>query len=267
MRMSLPDTPRFNLELQGMRAIGIRSLIAVFCTLLFVRCAKAQQGTTQLWLDGTVGQAFAAYYKGELEVGYRSVISKDDPWETFRLVPRVSVAPTAHWTFMMRGYFISAVGEGKEKTLEMRIQPGVKYNFTPFERVQSRLMLRYEFRSITSGDDVQHSQRLRIRAEMAMPLDTRNYHSDTMWYALGDAEAFYGPGQEVDERFANRIRLRAGLGRKFSYNMALEALYNWQGSRTDIGDDDLLTDQIIRISFKYFFSPRVRKLPADPTSP
>jgi len=250
-----------------MRVPYIRSLFAVSYVIVFVHCTKAQQGTTQLWLDGTVGQTFASYYKGELELGYRSVVSGGSAWKSLRAIPRISTAPTAHWTFMASGYVVSTDQEEDVHSLELRGQLGARYNFTPFKRMQTRLNVRYEFRNISTEGDPQQSQRLRIRAEAVLPLDTRNYRSDTMWYALGDVEAFSTLDHDPDERFSDRLRARLGLGRKFSYNMYVEAIYNWQRSHNNVEDDDLSTDQIIRLRFKYYFSPRVRKLPADVTSP
>jgi hypothetical protein len=145
-------------------------------------------------------------------------------------------------------------------TEELRAQLGIKYNFTPFQRVQLRLNTRFEARRMyTAGDEaVERSHRTRIRAEMAIPLDVASYDSDTMWYGLLDAEAFFVLDQDLNERFANRSRTRIGLGRKFSYNWRAELIYTLQYSRDAIDDEEGTADNIIRFRVKYYFTPRSR---------
>jgi hypothetical protein len=89
-------------------------------------------------------------------------------------------------------------------------------------------------------------------------LDVRSYDSDSMWYAILDGEAFVSEDPDLSERFANRTRVRIGLGRKFSYNWRSELIYTLQRSRDAIADDDLTLDNIIRFRVKYYFTPRAR---------
>lgn len=224
--------------------------------------SQTQQPNTQLWLDGIVGRSFASYYMAECEFSYQTLLSDQSSWQSLNASPSVEVSPTVHWSFLLGLPLSYTVQQEGSNTFEWRAQLGAKYTFTPFDRVHTRLNLRYEDRSLTDQEsgEVQQSQRARVRAEVVAPLNSRSYDADTFWYALTDVEAFITLNDDAQERFANRIRARIGVGRKFSYNWRAEAIYTLQTSRDAINDDDLSVDNIIRLRFKYYFTPRSRAL-------
>lgn len=222
--------------------------------------AKAQGTNTQLWTDGILGRSFASYYMAECELSYQALLTGPDRWESLNISPTLEFSPTAHWSFMAGLPYSYTIQRTGVNTAELRAQLGAKYTFTPFARTQLRLNTRYELRRLRDQErgTVEHSQRTRLRAELVLPLDVHSYDSDTMWYAIADAEVFIPTDQDVSERFANRMRLRAGIGRKFCYNRRAELIYTLQRSRDALGDDDPSTDNIIRLRFKYYFTPRSR---------
>lgn len=220
----------------------------------------AQDANTQLWMDGILGRSFASYYMAECELSYQTLISEHERWESLNISPSLEVSPTAHWSFMAGLPYSYTIQRTDLNTAELRLQLGAKYNFTPFERAQLRLNARYELRRMRNEESaaVERAQRTRLRAELVLPLDVRSYDSDTMWYGIADAEVFITMDQDVSERFANRMRLRTGFGRKFSYNWRAELIYTLQRSRDALSDDDPSTDNIIRLRLKYYFTPRSR---------
>jgi hypothetical protein len=223
--------------------------------------ARAQEASNaQLWLDGIVGRSFASYYMAECELSYQTLLSDQGRWVSYNASPSLEVSPTAHWSFLAGLPLSYTLQQEGYNTFEWRAQLGAKYTFTPFQRVQTRLNLRYEDRNLTDQEDgqVQRSQRIRLRAEVVVPLDSRTYDADTMWYALADAEVFTTKDEELEERFANRMRIRIGAGRKFSYNWRAEAIYTFQISRNAITDTDPTLDHILRLRIKYYFTPRGR---------
>lgn len=242
----------------------LRAPFRTFLGLLLVgmhgTSAFAQQRDPQLWLDGIVGKSFASYYMAECEFSYQVLLTEQSRWESLNASPSLEMSPTAHWSFLVGLPLSYTVQREGDNTFEWRGQVGAKYTFTPFKRVQTRLNLRYEDRNVRDQESGQllQSQRTRVRAEVVVPLDSRNYSVDTMWYALADAEAFITMDQDVQERFANRARVRIGLGRKFSYNWRAEAIYTFQRSRNAIADTDPTTDHIFRLRLKYYFTPRSR---------
>ena len=225
---------------------------------------QAQTANTQLWMDGIVGRSFGSIYMAECELSYQTLLSDQDRWASLNISPTLEASPTAHWSFMVGLPYSYTDQRAGLDTEELRAQLGIKYNFTPFQRVQLRLNTRFEARRMyTVGDEaVQRSHRTRLRAEIAIPLDVASYDSDSMWYALLDAETFIVMDQDLNERFANRSRARIGLGRKFSYNWRAELIYTLQRSRDAITDDDFSTDHIIRLRLKYYFTPKARPVAA-----
>jgi len=239
---------------------GVRHSVLTVLAVANLIGLRAQTSNTQLWTDGIIGQAFASYYMAECEFSYQTLLSDQGHWESLNVSPSLEVSPTAHWSFMAGLPYSYTIQRTGYNTAELRTQLGAKYNFTPFNRVQARLNARYELRHLRDVESgtVERAQRTRLRAELVVPLDVRSYDSDTMWYGIADAEVFITMDQDVSERFANRMRLRAGLGRKFSYNWRAELIYTLQRSRDAIGDDDPSTDNLIRLRFKYYLTPRSR---------
>lgn len=222
--------------------------------------AASQTTNSQLWVDGILGKSFASYYMAECEFSYQTLLSDQGRWESLNASPSLEVSPTAHWSFLAGLPLSYTIQQEGYNTFELRAQFGAKYNFTPFDRLQVRLNSRYEIRQVRTvdTDEVQRSQRTRLRAEVVVPIDVRSYDSDSMWYALADAETFITMDQDVAERFANRTRFRFGIGRKFSYNWRAELIYTLQRSRDAISDEEYSTDNIIRFRIKYYFTPSKR---------
>ena len=56
-----------------------------------------------------------------------------------------------------------------------------------------------------------------------------------------------------EERFANKQRIRAGLGWRRNFHWRFEALYIWTRSRNTIEDGFTTSDNAINIRVKKFF--------------
>lgn len=221
----------------------------------------AQRNNPQLWLDGIVGRGFAGSWMAECEFSRQELLGEGEHWVGYSASPSVEVSPTPHWAFMV-GFPLSWTRQDNERnTWEWRGQLGIKYTFTPFDRVQTRLNLRQEYRRQGIEGDVftERSQRTRLRAEVVVPLDVRSYDMDTLWYGLLDAEAFIVLDRDLDERFANRTRWRLGVGRKFNYNWRAEAIFTLQTNRESISGIEPTFDPIARLRLKYYFTPKGRK--------
>ena len=238
------------------RSVSAILLVALATTVI------AQRNNTQLWVDGIVGQGFSAIWMAECEFSYQRLMGEGERWVSYNASPSLEVSPTSHWSFMVGVPLSWTLQDDDRTTWEWRGQLGVKYIFTPFNRVQTRLNVRHEYRNQGVRDEsgVDRSQRTRFRAEMVVPLDVRSYDRDTMWYGLLDAEAFVVLDRDLNERFANRTRWRLGLGRKFSYNWRAEAIFTLQTNRESISGIEPTFDPIARLRLKYYFTPRARRI-------
>lgn len=125
----------------------------------------------------------------------------------------------------------------------------------PRRRIVWRDLVRVEWRNFFySGGDTESDStaRVRNRLEFLMPLNKPRITDDGARYVLTDWEWFI-PLDDPDERFANRQRIRAGLGYRRSFNWRYEVLYMWTRSRDTIDDGFSTNENIIDIRVKRVF--------------
>jgi hypothetical protein len=94
--------------------------------------------------------------------------------------------------------------------------------------------------------------RFRNRLELLVPLNRERLTDDGARYVLADWEWFIPLG-EPDERFANKQRIRLGLGHRQSVRWRLEGIYMWTRSRNTIEEGFATSDNIIDIRLKRVF--------------
>ena len=87
---------------------------------------------------------------------------------------------------------------------------------------------------------------------MQVPLNRRLVTDDGASYVLADWEWFI-PLDDPEERFANRQRVRAGIGYRRSLNWRFEALYIWNRSRDTISNGFHPADNIVNLRVKRVF--------------
>jgi hypothetical protein len=72
--------------------------------------------------------------------------------------------------------------------------------------------------------------RVRNRIEFLYPVNCPKLTDDGALCATGDLEWFW-TAENLEERYASRQRIRAGIGHRRSYAWRFEALYVWDRSR------------------------------------
>jgi hypothetical protein len=119
--------------------------------------------------------------------------------------------------------------------------------------VLTRLFLRLEHRNIKNPDtdEWQRVIRPRARIESLIPINKKTFFEDNLWYGIVDAEWFFTI-DDVDERFANRFRLRIGVGYRLSYSSRFEFIYMNQQSKNAIEDSFCTSDNIFRFRYKHY---------------
>jgi hypothetical protein len=105
-----------------------------------------------------------------------------------------------------------------------------------------------------SGGDVESDStvRFRNRLEFLLPLNKARITDDGARYFLADWEWFI-PLDDPDERFANRQRIRTGIGYRRSFNWRYELLYIWTRSRDTTDQGFSTTENIINVRVKRLF--------------
>ena len=131
---------------------------------------------------------------------------------------------------------------------------GTRIHITPNSRILTRLQLRVEQRNLKNLDtnDWETVYRPRARAEFLIPFNKKSYFEDKLWYGIIDGELLFATDEDVNERFANRFRLRTGIGYRLSYSSRFEFIYMLQQSRNGIEDTFESTDNVFRFRFKQY---------------
>lgn len=228
-------------------------------------CKAQHNANSQLWADYILNVPFARSWLFENELTYKTLISGDDKWRSYNLNPQVERSITKQFDVISSALAAYTSQTNTDDSFEARIMLGTRLYFSPGKRIETRLTTRWENRHLkTIGDDTwQNSNRTRIRAEAIIPINKKTTHENKMWYAIADAEAFIVIDQTLSERFSNRYRFRLGAGYRLGYATRFEAIYNYQISRTEIGDTFDTIDHIIRLRVKHYLRPSVSRKERD----
>jgi hypothetical protein len=231
-------------------------LLSMAFLLAVVFRVSAQTTNNQVWAEYMLNYPFANSWNVELAAVYSTVV-EEPHWQAldFQLTPEYALSP--HIDLMGAVLYNRTVQNQSVTSSEFREMLGTRINMTPHSRVLTRLLLRFEQRNMyyQETDTRQWSTRTRLRFETITPLNRKTmFEGDNLWYLLADAEVFIVHDQQVDERFANRYRIRLGTGYRLSYTWRFEFVYTLQESRNTIGGDYDTTDNLFRFRVKHFLN-------------
>ncbi|MEQ1586453.1 MAG: DUF2490 domain-containing protein [Cyclobacteriaceae bacterium] len=220
----------------------------LFLFLLSYQSLRAQNSTTQIWGEYLLTQPLRRSYKVEGRVAYRHDLDRQvwSQWE-FRVMPEKKL--NKHFDVLATLQYLATEQAASFTTREIREGLGTRIHFTPGSRIDTRLLLRVEQRNVykVNAENWDHTSRGRIRAEAQGPINQKTMSGNHVWYALADVEAFLFVDANMDERFANRLRARAGMGYKLSHQWQFEIIYMWQESKNTLADDYENQQSIIRL--------------------
>ena len=176
-------------------------------------------------------------------------------WRSLDYSPTLEYALTNNIDILGGGTLAYTVQQEEYNTFEARIMVGTRIHLTPNSRILSRLQIRLEQRNFKNleTESWETVYRPRARAELLIPINRKTYFEDKLWYGIVDAELLFAVDDDVDERFANRFRLRTGIGYRLSYSSRVEFVYMLQKSRNGIDESFSSTDNIFRFRYKHYF--------------
>lgn len=222
--------------------------------LATVRPAAAQTVNNQLWYEYMLNYPFANSWNVEL-AGTYSTLLESPRWQSLdiQVTPEYSLSPNVD---LQGAILYNRTNQYQSlSSTELRYMIGTRIHLTPNSRILTRLLLRLEQRNMhyeeTKTDE--QSTRARLRLETLTPVNgTSMFTGDKLWYVIADAEVFSAIDKQVDERFANRYRIRLGPGFRLNYTWRFEFLYTLQGSRNTIAGDFETVDHLFRFRVKHF---------------
>ena len=254
----------------------LRRIVSSLTLTLALAVPAEAQTDLQLWTNLTLDWARSHRLMYELDVEPKVLLSapEGDPgWASLDLTPNVEYA----WKGWLDLVGETMVGYTKQtddvNSWEVTPRAGARFHvfsrnlptlvpgrpirkeFPPRRRVVVRDLVRVEARNLFytgDGSGSSSTVRFRNRLELLAPMNKERLTDDGVRYVLADWEWFIPLG-EPDERFANKQRIRAGLGYRRSFAWRFEALYIWSRSRNTIEDGFTTNDNSIDVRVKRVF--------------
>jgi hypothetical protein len=221
-------------------------------SLIPILSAQAQQVNKQLWFEYMLNYPVAENVNMENSITYSTLLNKPR-WRALDYSLCFEWSPNKYIDLIGQNIISYTWQNENLNSLEIRPVIGTRLYLTPDKRVQTRLLLRLEDRNFENPVTKQWTSaiRPRIRGEVIIPITKKSYREDDMWYSITDAELLFNTNQ-INERFANRFRVRIGGGYRLSYNLRFEFLYSIQQSRLNTDEDFITSDHIFRFRIKQY---------------
>jgi hypothetical protein len=226
----------------------------LFLILLAPTVAHAQTNT-QLWGNVTLNWLKGQSTTLELDFEPKVLVSAppgDPGWRSLDVTP--SIERTVRDWIDIIGELASGYTKqtDHDNTFELTPRLGVHLNFLK-RRLTIRDLVRVEQRNLfhTQGG-TESTWRYRNRLELQLALNRDRISEDGVRYLISDWESFIPLG-DPRERFANRQRIRLGLGYRHTARWRFEALYIWTRSRDTTGEPFKTSDNIVNVRLKHLF--------------
>lgn len=235
-------------------ALIIGRISLVVLQLMILKTADAQINQ-QIWTEYKINLPLKVW-SFELTTSYRTVV-EESPWKSFTIFATSDYA-RSKVIDLTGGVFLSKTYESQSvTTAEVREMLGTRIRITRNTRILTNLLIRFEQRNQfqEETDSWQHSTRTRLLAEMTTPINKKSMHTgNNLWYGLLNLESFFVMDNDVKERFANRLRLQAGIGYRLSERFPFEFIYAIQKSKNTVGDGFYGTGNIYRFRVKQYIN-------------
>ena len=251
-------------------------LVAPVVVVLLCSAAEAQTNL-QLWGNATIDWQRADGLTYVLDVEPKVLVSVPagkPGWWTIDATPGAEYA-LKKWVDLTGEFLVGHTSETDDvRSVELTPRIGLRFHLfsrsvpvrlaghvvqdrelPPKRRLVLRDYLRVEWRNLFYSDETgdSSSARLRNRLELQFPLNRALVTADGARYLLADWEWFVPLPDDVSERFANKQRIRVGMGWRRNREWRLEGLYIWERSLNTLEDGFATADNVINIRVKRVF--------------
>lgn len=221
--------------------------------LLVPLAAGAQDDTdAQFWIDYDPHWYIKPNWEFYADAGLRFLDTGD--WKQIYARPSMRYYSPGKWEghFGIGGFF--TYEDNFENLFELRPWQGFKIRWPRFERFSISHYFRAEERFLFETDNWTSEATLRLRYQIGtrVPLNRKSGKED--WFIPLSVE-FFANAENLNERFANRMRLGMGLGHIFGREWVGEMHLIVQSSNT--GNFEFkTTDYIFRVQIKRLLTTR-----------
>jgi len=206
----------------------------------------------QVWLDYYMYRIPREDFQFMGDAGFRFLVGGG--WQKYIVRPSLQKG-VKDWLDLFGGLgFFYTVQEGLSNTLEIRPWIGArvylywdtfrKIMFSDYFRIEDRFIIN------TESSGTSNSIRLRNKISARIPI-TDQYFVDEILYTMFSFE-FFIEGGDIEELFADKIRLGGGLGYKFNYNWRVEFYFYAFRSQDTATSGFTTTDQVWQLTLKHY---------------
>lgn len=240
-------------------------MTTLLAATLFASPAAAQTDT-QIWGELTLEWIKSHALTFSVDIEPKVLVSKspDEPgWSTLDVTPKAEYAH-GRW-FDVDGELHLGRTRQTDEQDSTEATPRVGFHFHLLSNIvndlikerqpRHRLVLsnfaRVEWRNLYYSDGTPQSStvRYRDRVESSFPINRPRVTDDGALYGSADAEWFWAQ-HHPPERFANKQRVRVGVGYRWNYAWRLEARYVWDRSRNSAESTFTTTDGAVYIRLR-----------------
>lgn len=234
-----------------------KTKLLLLITMICFSFRESHAQKQQLWFDYVMNYPFANSYVFSATGTYQTVLSRENKWRAFGIEPtlehsyftNLDLVVTVPMTYTLQ----------TENYNSVNIDPALyaRFHVSQNKRVNVRFIFRYDFRALRNLEEKswQTGNRMRLKGEAIVSINHPNMFHDKLWYSSFDYEEFFVVDQQLDERFANRRRVRWGIGYRLDYKHRFELLYTLQSSRNQIDDEFTSIDNVMQLKYKLFLNP------------
>lgn len=234
--------------------------------LLLIPCACFAQTDTQVWANFTFDWVKSHRVTLGVNAEPKVLVSApagDPGWATLDVTPSFEYS-RGQWFDMVTELLLGRTRQtddldsteftpriGFRLHLLSNLRQEIVKERRPKRRLVLRDLVRLEWRNLYYSTDKPDSSTVRLRNlfEGLWPMNRPRITDNGVSYLAADWEWFI-PVDDPDERFANRQRVRAGIGYRRSFAWRFEARYVWNRSRNTIDEPFTSTDHAIDLTMK-----------------
>jgi hypothetical protein len=253
----------------------LASRVLLFVVVVLLPHIAHAQTNGQLWGEFTLAWPRSDHltYAVDVEPKVLVIVPEGKPgWATLDVTPSVDYA-AKKWLDVVGEFLYGSTKETDDlNSQEVTARAGARFHLLsrnlptlvrdrglrelpPRRRLVLRDFARIEQRNIfySDGDPTSSTWRFRNRLELQFPLNHTNMTLDRTRYVLADWEWFVPLNDDPKERFANKQRIRAGLGFRRDVRWRYEVLYIWGRSLDTTTDAFTTSDNIVDFRLKRVF--------------
>ena len=240
-----------------MRQKLFKYIIVLFLSIIIFPSVKliaqdSDEVDKQVWLDYFAYRIPSEKIQFMGDAGYRFLIGGG--WKKYIVRPSLQKG-IIEWLDLFGGLgLFFTVQDGLSNTLEIRPWVGArvylywdtvrKIRFSDYFRIEDRFIIN------TQSSGTSNSIRLRNKIDARIPI-TDHYFSDEIFYTMLSFE-FFIDGGDVEELFADKIRLGVGLGYKFNYTWRVEFYFYGFRSQDTATTGFTVTDHVWKLTLKHY---------------